>query len=115
MKGVIVEDIQMSSHFFSGHSFSFTDGEKGPEVATVSFVWYEDSCDHKIYGLMFSMFVIKEFRGRGLGTRLVEAVITRARAYKCKTLTAVFGGNQKEMCALCHKFDFDEQGRLTLT
>lgn len=64
--------------------------------------WWEDTAELK------RVFVRKEFRGRGLGRALNEAIIADARAHGVKRLVAETGAPQVEAIALYGSLGFDQ-------
>ncbi|MFH1286351.1 MAG: GNAT family N-acetyltransferase [Candidatus Magasanikbacteria bacterium] len=63
------------------------------------------------YGLMEDIFVEKEHRGKGIGTKLVHEVVAQARAHKCYKLLAQSRYEREKVHGLYKKFGFQDHGK----
>ena len=59
-----------------------------------------------------SVYVRHDAQGRGLGKRLLAALLERAPATGCHTIVAVISGDQPASIALHRKFGFVDAGRI---
>lgn len=64
----------------------------------------------KPYGLLEDVFVEDEYRGRGLGTKLISQVIQEAKKRKCYKLIATSRASRKSVHKLYQKFGFKKWG-----
>ncbi|KKW42612.1 MAG: hypothetical protein UY92_C0005G0034 [Candidatus Magasanikbacteria bacterium GW2011_GWA2_56_11] len=62
------------------------------------------------YGLMENVYVEREHRGKGIGTKLVELVISEAKERGCYKLLATSRHGKPEVHTLYERFGFANHG-----
>ncbi len=62
------------------------------------------------FGLLEDVFVEKQFRGQGVGTKLVQDAIKEAKKIGCYKLIATTRSSRKIACAWYEKFGFKNYG-----
>lgn len=62
------------------------------------------------YGLLENVYVEIEYRGKGVGTKLVNLVIDEARARGCYKIIATSRHSKLEVHALYKKYGFEDHG-----
>lgn len=62
------------------------------------------------YGLLEDVFVDDAYRGQGIGTELVESVITSAKKHDCYKLVATCRNSKPHVHAMYEKIGFDKYG-----
>lgn len=65
----------------------------------------------KPYGLMEDVFVEEEYRGRGIGTQLVQTVIAEAKARGCYKLIGQSRYGREKVHELYQKLGFEDHGK----
>lgn len=62
------------------------------------------------YGLVEDVFVDEKYRGKGVGTKLIQAVIKEAKKIHCYKLIANVRNSKKAVCSWYEKFGFKKHG-----
>ena len=62
------------------------------------------------FGFLENVYVEADFRGAGVGTKLVEAVIAQAKKYDCYKLIGTSRKSNTKAHAFYQRFGFHEQG-----
>src|SRR3989344_8309883 len=62
------------------------------------------------FGFLEDVFVEEAFRGRGIGSKLVEAVIAEAKSQGCYKLICTAGQSKPAIHAFYEKFGFNKWG-----
>ncbi len=63
------------------------------------------------FGLIEDVFVDEQYRGQGLGTRLVEAIIEEAKERKCYKLLCTSRYAREKVHAWYKKLGFEDYGK----
>lgn len=63
------------------------------------------------YGLMEDVFVEEEFRGKGIGTALVQSVIAEAKRLGCYKLIGQSRYGREKVHELYQKLGFEDHGK----
>jgi GNAT superfamily N-acetyltransferase len=83
----------------------------GQEVARASlFILNNDSHDSP-FGFLEDVFVKEEFRGQGLGTKIVKKVIEEAKSQGCYKLVANSRHDRLEVHQLYQNLGFKDHGK----
>jgi GNAT superfamily N-acetyltransferase len=62
------------------------------------------------YGFLENVYIEKEFRGQGVGTRLIEQVISKARELGCYKLVATSRDSNEQAHKFYKKFGLKSHG-----
>ena len=85
------------------------DGEK--EIARAYLYILYNGLHEEPFGLLEDVYVDENFRGKGLGTRVVNKVIELARKNKCYKLIATSRHSRPKIHELYRKIGFEDWGR----
>ena len=85
------------------------DGEK--EIARAYLYIFYNGLHEEPFGLLEDVYVDENFRGKGLGTRVVNKVIELARKNKCYKLIATSRHSRPKIHELYRKIGFEDWGR----
>lgn len=73
------------------------------------YVLYND-LHHEPYGMLEDVFVEEKYRGRGLGTKLVQAAMEESKRTGCYKLIATSRNSQEKLHAWYEKLGFKNYG-----
>ncbi len=62
------------------------------------------------YGLLEDVFVEEKYRGKGVGTKLVQAAMDEAKKIGCYKIIANARSSKEAVCAWYEKFGFKRHG-----
>lgn len=82
----------------------------GKEIARAFLYLLKNDLHQKPFGFMEDVFVQEEFRGKGYGKKIVEALIEEARKKGCYKLICTSRPSRDKVHAWYKKLGFREQG-----
>ncbi len=91
--------------------FRFSLKEDGQEIARATLYFLKNDLHKEKFGFMEDVFVREDFRGRKLGTKLVEKIIQCAKQEKCYKLIATSRFERDSVHILYKKLGFEEKGK----
>jgi len=95
----------------NAYSIKFTVENEGTLVAWAFLVVVTSARHKEPFGLMENVYVEQEYRGKGLGTQLVEAVIAEAKRLHCYKLIAQSRHGKPQLHAMYERFGFRDHGK----
>jgi GNAT superfamily N-acetyltransferase len=93
----------------SGIKVFIKDGEK--EIARAYLYILHNGLHEEPFGLLEDVYVDENFRGKGLGTNVVNKIIELARKNKCYKLIATSRHSRPKVHELYRKIGFEDWGR----
>jgi len=84
--------------------------DKGKEVARAFLYVLKNGLHKAPFGLLEDVFVNERYRGQGLGSKLVVAVIAEAKKRKCYKLIATSRNAKPELRKFYKRFGLDVWG-----
>lgn len=91
--------------------FRLSIDEEGREIAHAYLYLIKNDLHEQPYGLMEDVFVGEGYRGSGIGTKIIEALIQKAKEEKCYKLIGTSRKENKRVHVLYKKIGFQEWGR----
>lgn len=85
--------------------------ENGKEVGRATLFLMTNDLHVEPFGLLEDVFVEEEFRGQGIGTRLVKQIIEEAKARHCYKLLATSRYARPKVHELYLKLGFEDHGK----
>jgi GNAT superfamily N-acetyltransferase len=85
--------------------------EDGQEVGRARLCLIDNDLHDEPYGLVEDIFVEEEYRGKGVGTTLIEMVIREAKAQHCYKLVAQSRYSRERVHQLYEKIGFNDYGK----
>lgn len=101
-------DIKSSSVTAGGIKFFAKDGEK--EVARAYLYILHNDLHKEPFGFMEDIFVNEAYRGSGLGTKVLTALIEEAKKRGCYKLVGTSRHERPRVHKLYEELDFKNQG-----
>jgi GNAT superfamily N-acetyltransferase len=93
------------------YSMKFTVKENNKQVGRAYLYMIYNDLHEEPYGLLEDVKVKEEFRGQGIGTKLVEKVIEEAKKQGCYKLLATSRDSRPKVHDWYENLDFDNYGR----
>ena len=93
------------------YSIEFSIFEEGTKIAWAFLVVIRNERHDEPYSIMENVYVEKEHRGKGIGTKLVNAVIDKARELGCYKLLAQSRYGKDGVHNLYTRFGFKDHGK----
>lgn len=90
--------------------FRFAIARDGKEVGRASLFLITNDLHAAPYGLLEDVFVEEAYRGQGLATELVHAVITKAKALGCYKLIGTSRNERPGVHAMYEGMGFEKYG-----
>lgn len=103
-------DARFSSKKIEGEGVRFSVREDGTEVGRAYLYILHNDLHREPFGLLEDVFVDEEMRGKGLGKRLVHAVIEEAKRQRCYKLIATSRRERPLVHKLYRDLGFREWG-----
>ena len=101
-------EIKTNSVKSKGIKFSFM--ESNLEIARAYLYLMHNDLHQEPFGLMEDVYVAEGYRGKGLGTKLVEEVVRVAKQEGCYKLIATSRKSRPQVHQLYKRLDFQEHG-----
>ena len=95
----------------SSEALRFSVEEDGKEVGRAWLYLIKNDLHDEPYGLLEDVFVESEFRQKGYGTQLVNAVIEEAKARGCYKLIGQSRYGREKVHALYERLGFVDHGK----
>lgn len=92
------------------YAIKITATENGKEVGRAWLYVLQNDLHAEPYGLLEDIFVAEDQRGKGLGTKLVRAIIEESKKAGCYKLVATVRSSRGIVCAWYEKFGFENYG-----
>ena len=92
------------------HGIRFSIGREGTEIARAYLYIMQNDLHEAPFGLLEDVFVSESERSGGLGTRLVEEVISAARRAGCYKLIATSRVSRPKVHELYERLGFENHG-----
>jgi len=92
-------------------AIKFIAEENGRSVGRAYLYLINNSLHEKPYGLLEDMLVEEEYRGKGIGRQLMEAVISEAKERGCYKLVAQSRHSRTEAHSFYEKNGFKDHGK----
>lgn len=89
----------------------FSETENGQEIGHVYLYLLKNDLHTEPYGLLEDLFVEEDYRKKGVGKKLIEAVITEARARKCYKILATSRHTRTEIHSWYERLGFEDYGK----
>ncbi len=93
------------------YSVKFSLEEDGKEVGRARLYIIYNDLREEPYGLMEDVFVDESYRGKGLGTKLIQALIEEAKQIGCSKLIGQSRYGREEVHQLYEKLGFRDHGK----
>jgi len=93
----------------AGIRFSVKDGN-GEEIGRTFLYLLRNDLHRKPFGLMEDVYVKPGLRGDGIGTRLTESVIQKARKLRCYKLIATSRFSRRKVHELYQRLGYKKHG-----
>jgi len=93
-----------------GYAVKFSATENGQVVGWAYLYLISNERHEEPYGLMENVYVEQEFRGKGIGTSLVTAVIEEAKKQGCYKIICASNLDAARVHDLYQSFGFQKQG-----
>ena len=91
-----------------GIKFLMVEGDR--EIARAYLYLMHNDLHRQPFGLMEDVYVAKDYRGRGLGTKLVKQIVRAAKQEDCYKLIATSRKSRSQVHLLYKKLGFQEHG-----
>jgi GNAT superfamily N-acetyltransferase len=95
----------------TGRGVKLSIEENGKEVARAFLYVLTNELHKEPFGLMEDVFVEEEFRGKGLGTMIVKALIEEAKRTGCYKLIATSRYSRENVHTLYERLGFKDHGK----
>ncbi len=95
----------------NAYSIKFTIEDNGTVIAWAYLVVIQAARHDEPFGLMENVYVEEAYRGQGLGTKLVQAVIDEAKRIPCYKLLAQSRYGKDKLHAMYERFGFRDHGK----
>jgi GNAT superfamily N-acetyltransferase len=95
----------------SAEGIKITATEGGAETGRIRIYFIHNDFHPKPYALAEDLFVQEEFRGKGYGTRLLQAAIEEAKKKGCYKIIATSRHPREKVHELYQKLGFKEWGK----
>jgi GNAT superfamily N-acetyltransferase len=95
----------------NAYSIKFAIEDNNKVVAWAFLVVIQSDRHDEPFGLLENVYVEQEYRGKGLGTKLVNAVIAEAKKLPCYKLLAQCRYSKPEVHAMYERFGFVDHGK----
>jgi len=102
--------MQLTKNQANASGVKITLEQDGKEVGRAFLYLMHNSLHQRPFGLMEDVFVNEEFRGQGVGSQLVKAVIEEAKANHCYKLLCTSRYGRDKVHAWYEKLGFFKQG-----
>jgi GNAT superfamily N-acetyltransferase len=101
MNTIIIEERKNET---TTHYFSLVKHEK--EIGRARLIVAKNSLHENPFGLLEDVFVLENFQGKGYGTKILKAVITKAKEIGCYKLIATSRFERELVHGLYEKIGF---------
>lgn len=102
--------MEFQKNIIKSEAIKITVEENGKVMGRAHMYLIKNDLHEEPYGLLEDVFVKEEFRGRGLGTKLTQAVIDEAKARRCYKLIATSRESREAVHKLYEKLGFKKYG-----
>lgn len=92
------------------YAVKITAVENGQEIGRAWLYVLSNDLHTEPFGLLEDVFVTEDQRGKGLGTKLVQAVIEESKKIGCYKLVATVRSSRGITCSWYEKFGFENYG-----
>ncbi len=98
-----------SKNFFN-EAVKFFVKKDGREAGRAFLYFIKNDLHNEVYGLIEDVFVDEEFRHQGLGSELLNKLLTEAKNRKCYKILATSRNERKGVHSWYEKFGFKKHG-----
>jgi GNAT superfamily N-acetyltransferase len=103
-------DMDIQKKKISGKGVKLFVKDKDNEVARAYLYVLKNDLHKEPFGLMEDVFVNEEYRSKGIGTAIVNELITEAKKHGCYKLIATSRHERPKVHELYKKIGFKDQG-----
>lgn len=103
--------MEIQSQAVKAEGIKFSIAETEAEVARAYLYLMHNSLHQEPFGLLEDVYVAENYRGKGLGTKLVRQVIQTAKERGCYKLIATSRTSRSKVHKLYKELGFKERGR----
>ena len=104
----MIEITRQAAQSISG--IKFTAKDDGKTIGRAYLYLLKNDLHEQPFGFLEDVFVEEAFRGHGIGSKLVEAVIAEAKTQGCYKLICTARQTKPEVHAFYEKFGFNKWG-----
>lgn len=102
--------MKINKQLIQSSAIKFVAEDNGKIIGRAFLFLIINNLHNEPYGLMEDVFVEEEYRGRGIGTDLVKAVIEEAKARKCYKLIGTSRISRFKVHELYERLGFEKWG-----
>lgn len=103
--------MQIKNERVESYGIKITVEEAGNEIGRAYIYIMKNSLHDEPFGLLEDVFVDESFRGKGIGTELVEKIIETAREEGCYKLLATSRYERTKVHDLYERMGFKDKGK----
>ncbi|OGH64703.1 MAG: GNAT family N-acetyltransferase [Candidatus Magasanikbacteria bacterium RIFCSPHIGHO2_01_FULL_41_23] len=89
----------------------FSENENGKEIGHVYLYLLKNDLHKESFGLIEDLFVVEEYRKKGIGKKLIEALIASAREKGCYKLVSTSRYSRSEIHDWYQRLGFTDYGK----